>query len=383
MNLDFSEEQHLLGDQLRRFLGDYCPTEAVCATLDGSRPHARALYEGLAGLGALGAAIPERYGGAGLGQLELCIVAQELGRALAPAPVSSSIYLAANFLLLAGDEQQKMRLLPALANGQAIGTLALTERAGAVHVGAIETVVRCDRISGTKLAVPDGQAADFAVVVARDADHNGPDSSSLYLVDLEASGVAREPVETIDPTRSYSRLTFENAPAEALGTRGQAWAYIERVYDRAAVLMAFEQVGGAERALELARDYALERIAFGRPIGSFQALKHMMADMYVAATLARSNVYYGAWALSTEDDELPVAAATARLSASQAFLECAKNNIQVHGGMGFSWESPCHLYYRRANALSLSLGPYVHWQELLIRRLQARAAKRNAKEARP
>jgi len=383
MNLDFSEDQHLLGDQLRRFLGDHCPAEAVRAIADGSKPYDRALYAGLADLGALGAAIPDRYGGAGLGQLELCIVAQELGRALAPAPVSSSIYLAANFLLLAGDEEQKMRLLPSLANGQTIGTLALVERAGAVYAGAIETVARGERISGTKLTVPDGHAADFAVVVARDAAHPGPDSCSLYLVDLEATGVVREPVQTIDPTRSYSRLTLEHAPAEALGARGQAWTYIEQVYDRAAVLLAFEQVGGAERTLEMARDYALERIAFGRPIGSFQALKHMMADMYVAATLARSNAYYGAWALSTGDDELPVAAATARLSASQAFLECAKNNIQVHGGMGFTWESPCHLYYRRANALSLSLGPHVFWQDLLIERLRARAAKSSTQEDRP
>jgi acyl-CoA dehydrogenase len=383
MNLDFSEDQHLLGDQLRRFLGDHCPAEAVRAIADGSKPYDRTLYAGLADLGALGAAIPDRYGGAGLGQLELCIVAQELGRALAPAPVSSSIYLAANFLLLAGDEEQKMRLLPSLANGQTIGTLALAERAGAVHSGAIETVARGERISGTKLTVPDGQVADFAVVVARDAAHRGPDSCSLYLVDLEATGVAREPVETIDPTRSYSRLSLENAPAEALGARGQAWTYVEQVYDRAAILLAFEQVGGAERTLEMARDYALERIAFGRPIGSFQALRHMMADMYVAATLARSNAYYGAWALSTGDDELPVAAATARLSASQAFVECAKNNIQVHGGMGFTWESPCHLYYRRANALSLSLGPHVSWQDLLIQRLQARAAMSSTQKDRP
>ena len=258
--------------------------------------------------------------------------------------------------------------------------MALAEGAGAESADSVVTEARGDRISGVKLPVADGEAADFAVVLARNAANDGPRDCSLYLVDLDATGVTREAVETIDLTRSYSRLTFNGAAAEPLGAPGQAWAYVEQVYDRAAVLFAFEQVGGAERAIEMARDYALDRMAFGRPIGSFQALKHMMANMYVAATLARSNAYYGAWALSTESDELPVAAATARLSASQAFVECAKNNIQVHGGMGFTWESPCHLFYRRASALSLSLGPQSAWQDRLIERMRHRAARASAKE---
>ena len=150
--------------------------------------------------------------------------------------------------------------------------------------------------------------------------------------------------------RGQAELTFKNCKAEPLGAAGEGWSILTQVLDRAAVLMAFEQVGGADRALEMGRDYALDRIAFGRPIGSFQAVKHMLADMYVSATLARSNCYYGAWALSTDASELPEAAAAARISATQAFQHCAKNNIQVHGGMGFTWEFDCHLYYRRANA---------------------------------
>jgi acyl-CoA dehydrogenase len=184
--------------------------------------------------------------------------------------------------------------------------------------------------------------------------------------------VSREVLETIDPTRSQARLSFDGAPAERLGEEGDGWRLAAEVMDRAAVLTAFEQVGGSDRALEMARDYALERMAFGRQIGSFQAVKHILADMYVAATLARSNAYYGAWALSTGSSELPAAAATARVSASQSFQHCAKNNIQVHGGMGFTWAFDCHLFYRRANALALSLGSLSTWEDLLIDRLRKR-----------
>jgi alkylation response protein AidB-like acyl-CoA dehydrogenase len=181
-------------------------------------------------------------------------------------------------------------------------------------------------------------------------------------------------VSTIDPTRSHAQIVFQGAAAEPLGAPGDGWSLLERVFDRAAVLIAFEQLGGADRALEMARDYALERFAFGRPIGSLQAIKHMLADMYVSATLARSNAYYGAWALSTGAGELAQAAATARVSATQAFQLCARNNIQVHGGMGFTWEFDCHLYYRRSNLLALSLGALSLWEDRLIEQLRARRA---------
>ena len=214
-------------------------------------------------------------------------------------------------------------------------------------------------------------AALFAsVIVAAQADGR----LSLFLVELDQAGVERTALETIDPTRNHARLDFADAKAEPLGPAGEGAALIEQVLDKAAVLVAFEQVGGADRALELARDYALERMAFGRPIGSFQAIKHMLADMYVSATLARSNCYYGAWALSTNAGELPEAAAAARISATQAFQHCAKNNIQVHGGMGFTWEFDCHMYYRRANALALGLGSLSYWEDQLIDRMRKRNA---------
>ena len=378
MDFHFSPEQQQLKHQARRYLADHCGRSAQRAVLDGPASFDAALWQGLAAQGYLGAAIPEAYGGLGAGYLELCVIAEELGRALAPVPFSSSIALAAELLLCAGSEGQKQRWLPLLASGQKIGTLALTERAGQFMPSSLSCSVADGRLSGLKLPVADGDIADFAVVAAHDsrpgaAQPDGAPACSLFLVDLHGAGVQRETVPSIDPTRSQARISFTQAEAEPLGTAGAGPHILAEVFDRAAVLIAFEQLGGADRALEAACAYAQERFAFGRAIGSLQAIKHMLADMYVSATLARSNAYYGAWALSTGSAELPEAAATARVSATQAYLHCARNNIQVHGGMGFTWEFDCHLHYRRANLLALSLGSLSRWEDLLVRRLQLRS----------
>ena len=375
MDFDFSPEQQQLKDQARRFLADQCDRTAVRAVLDGPQSYDAKLWQGLADQGYLGAAIPEAYGGLGAGYLELCVIAEELGRAVAPVPFSSSIGIAAELLLNAGTEAQKQRWLPALANGKTIATLALAERPGRVTAASIETRAEHGRLSGRKLPVADGDIAHLAIVAARDA----VGAVSLHLVDLTGAGVQREVLPSIDPTRSQARIDFTQAEAEPLGAPGAGLAIIDAVFDRAAVLMAFEQVGGADQALQAACDYAQERFAFGRPIGSLQAIKHMLADMYVSATLARSNAYYGAWALSTGSAELPEAAATARVSATQAYQHCARNNIQVHGGMGFTWEFDCHLHYRRANLLALALGSLSTWEDRLIDRLvRAQDARRAA-----
>ncbi len=371
MNLDFSEDQKQLKEQARRLFADKCPPAAVRAVLDGKDTHDRALWKNMAELGFLGTAIPEEFGGLGIGHLELCVVAEELGRSLAPVPMSSSIYLAAEFLRLAGTDAQKRKYLSKLASGELIGTFAHAERAGTVSPRSIEASVARGALTGAKLPVPDGGIADFAVVSARTG---AGDEIGLFLVDLAGPGVQRETVRTIDPTRQHASIRFDNAPAEPLGAPGEGWRILSDVMDRAAVLVAFEQIGGADRALEMARDYALERFAFGRQIGTFQAIKHMLADMYVAATLARSNAYYAAWALSTDAGELAEAAASARVSATQAFQLCAKNNIQVHGGMGFTWEYDCHLYYRRSNLLALSLGGLSSWEDKLIDSLRRKNA---------
>jgi alkylation response protein AidB-like acyl-CoA dehydrogenase len=374
MNFDFSDEQKQLRDEARKFLSEQCPPKAVRTVLDGKMPYDKALWKGLAQLGFLGVAIPENYGGTGAGHLELCVIAEEMGRALAPVPFSSTVYLAAEALLLAGSETQKQKWLPLIAKGEAIGTLALFEGKGNPSPEAVKLTANGGVLNGTKKPVADGAIADFAIVAARTGSSGRETDISLFLVDLRSDGVEARDLANLDPTRSQAEITFKNCKAEPLGRAGEGWSILTQLLDRAAVLIAFEQVGGADRALEMGRDYALDRIAFGRPIGSFQAVKHMLADMYVSATLARSNCYYGAWALSTNASELPEAAASARISATQAFQHCAKNNIQVHGGMGFTWEFDCHMYYRRANALALGLGSLSYWEDALIDRMRKRNA---------
>jgi len=374
MNFDFSDDQKQLRDQARKFLAEKCPPKAVRTVLDGKEPYDRELWKGLAEMGFLGVAIPEVYGGAGAGHLELCVISEEMGRALAPVPFSSTVYLAAEAILLAGSEAQKQKWLPAIAAGEAIGTLALFEGKGNPSPQGIKLSAVGGSLNGVKKPVPDGAIADFAIVVARTGPGERETDIALFLVDLKAGGVEAKTLTNLDPSRGQAELTFKNCKAEPLGAAKQDWAILTQVLDRAAVLMAFEQVGGADRALEMGRDYALDRIAFGRPIGSFQAVKHLLADMYVSATLARSNCYYGAWALSTNASELPEAAAAARISATQAFQHCAKNNIQVHGGMGFTWEFDCHMYYRRANATALGLGSLSYWEDQLIDRMRKKNA---------
>jgi len=374
MNFDFSEDQKQLRDQARKFLSEKCPPKAVRTVLDGKADYDRELWKGLAEMGFLGVAIPEEYGGAGAGHLELCVIAEEMGRALAPVPFSSTVYLAAEALLLAGSDAQKQRWLPKIASGEAIGTLALFEGKGNPSPQGIRLDAAGGVLNGVKKPVPDGAIADFVIIAARTGSSGRDDDISLFLVDVKAGGVEAKVLTNLDPTRGQAELTFGNCKAEPLGATGEGFGMLTQLLDRAAVLVGFEQIGGADRALEMGRDYALDRIAFGRPIGSFQAIKHMLADMYVSATLARSNCYYGAWALSTNAAELPEAAASARISATQAFQHCAKNNIQVHGGMGFTWEFDCHMYYRRANALALSLGSLSYWEDALIDRLRKKNA---------
>jgi len=374
MDFEFSAEQQQLKEQARRYLADKCPTTAVRAILEGSEPFDRALWQGLGEMGFLGAAIPEEYGGLGLGYLELCVIAEELGRALAPVPVSSSIFLVAEILKAAGSEEQKQRWLPKLASGELIGTLASVEATGSVRPSNVALSAKGGTLTGAKSPVLDGDIADIAIVLARHAPGKDAQGLSLYLVDLNQSGIERTVLDTIDPTRSQAKITFNGAAAELVGAAGDGWRLYEEALDRAAILTGFEQIGGADKALEMGRDYALQRFAFGRAIGSFQAIKHMLADMYVSATLARSNGYFGAYALSTGSADLAEAAATMRVSSTKAFQHCAKNNIQVHGGMGFTWAMDCHLYYRRSNLLAVSLGGLNEWEDKLIDRLRAKNA---------
>jgi alkylation response protein AidB-like acyl-CoA dehydrogenase len=369
MNFDYSDDQKFLKNEARKFLDANCPTSRVRQVLDGEdKPYDAALWKAVAEQGWLGAAIPEEHGGLGLGRIELCAIAEELGRVVAPIPFASTVYFLAEAVMLAGSDAQKAALLPRIAAGEVIGCMATSEGPGVLTAGGLQASVAGGKINGVKLPVTDGDIATHALVLAKE---NG--QAGLFLVDLSA-GVTREPLQTLDPTRDAAKLTFSGATAERLGAAGDGFSLLERINDRAAILLAFEQTGGADRALEMAKAYALERYAFGRVIASYQAIKHKLADIYVKNELARSNAYYGAWALNTDAPELPVAASAARIAASEAFWFAAKENIQTHGGIGFTWEVDAHLYYRRSRQLALVAGAPRVWKERLVSQLERRNA---------
>ena len=371
MNFDFSDDQKMLRDQAHKFLSEKCTTKTVRKVFEGEHGYDKDLWKQIAEMGWHGTAIPEEFGGLGLGYLELCVIAEELGRALAPVPFSSTVYLFAEAVLAAGTDEQKKKYLPKIASGELIGTFARTEGAGAVTPKSIRTTFKGGKLSGKKIAVVDGASADFAIVLARSSDDAGERGTALAIVDLKGAGVKRSAEDSIDPSRKHAVIEFDGASAEALGKAGEGWSIAANVLNRAAIMTAFEQVGGADSCLVMAKDYAMQRYAFGRLIASYQAIKHKLADMYVNTELARSNAYYGAWALSTNARELPLAAAAARVSATQAFDYASKENIQTHGGIGFTWEAHCHFYYKRSRELGLSLGPQRTWKEKLVSELEA------------
>ena len=370
MNFDFSDDQKFLKNEARKFLDANCPATRVRKVLDDDAlGFDAALWKSVAEQGWLGAAIPEVHGGLGLGHLELCVIAEELGRVVAPIPFASTVYMLAEAVMLAGDEGQKAELLPKIAAGEVIGCLATSEGPGALSAGAVQATVSEGKLTGVKIPVTDGDIATVGLVLAKEGGKPG-----LFLVDMTGAGVTREALKTLDPTRDAAKLTFAGAPARRLGGAGEGMELLEQILDRAAVLLSFEQCGGADRCLDMAKDYALNRYAFGRTIASYQAIKHKLADMYVKNELARSNAYYGAWALNTNASELPVAASAARIAASEAFWFASKENIQTHGGIGFTWEVDAHLYYRRSRQLSLVAGAPRVWKERLVSHLERRNA---------
>lgn len=354
MNFDFSDDQRLLQEEVRKMLAATSTSAEVRKVLEGSIPYSAAVWRQLLDMGAAAAAIPEAYGGGGLGYLELCLVAEEAGRHLAPVPLASSIYLAAEALLQGGSESQKRHWLPRIASGETIATAALDGVES--YLAAAPLSFNGRSLDGDVGALPDGLTAGLAVVQAGD---------NLLLVDLAGPGVSRRAVTGLDPTRPLAVVSFTAAPAEVLGQGGSAAGLARRLLDGAAVLLAFEQIGGAARALDMSRDYSLERKAFGRQIGGFQALKHKMADIYTRNEMARVHAYYGAWALSSQAPELPVAAAAARVAATTAYNYAAEESIEIHGGIGYTWEMDCHLHMRRARHLGQLIGSVHAWRARL------------------
>lgn len=362
MNFDFSDDQRLLAEEVRRMLAATSTSAEVRRSLEGEAPYSQVTWRELLDMGAATAALPAEYGGAGLGYLELCLVAEEAGRHLAAVPLASSIYLAMEALVHGGSEAQKAHWLPRQAGGEILATANL----GGVEGYLVQEQPRFDdgALTGSFIAA-DGAVADIAILRV---------GNDLLLAELSAPGVAREPLASLDPTRPYARLRFDAAPAQVLAGGRTGAEVASRVLNGAAVLLAFEQIGGADSALEASRQYAMERKAFGRQIGSFQALKHKMADIYTANQLARAHAFYGAWALSCEAAQLPLAAAAARVSATRAYTQAAEESIEIHGGIGFTWEMDCHLHFRRARYLGQLIGSEHAWREQLAEALIEEAA---------
>lgn len=364
----FSEEQEELRSSVRRFFADKSPESEVrrlMATDEGFDPGVWRQMGGQLGLQALG--VPQAYGGMGCSLVEQAIVLEEMGRALVCVPYLGSAVLAVAALVASGDRRAMERWLPGVASGETIATLAIAEDAGRWDLGSISLAAMPEgdgwRLDGTKSFVLDGCAAGLVLVVART-----PGGAGLFAVDItdgDVPGLSRTPLQTMDQTRKLARLELAATPASLIGELGASGPALSTALDHAAVALAAEQVGGAQHCLDSAVDYAKTRVQFGRPIGSFQAVKHKCADLLVEVESARSAAYYGAWAATESPGELPVVARLAKSYCSEAYLHAASENIQIHGGVGFTWEHDAHLYFKRATASSLLFGdPAFHRDQL-------------------
>ncbi|MFK4100300.1 acyl-CoA dehydrogenase family protein [Streptomyces sp. NPDC019531] len=361
MALTLTEEQDELRTLLRRFLADKAPSEEVRRWMESEEGHDPALWRQMADqLGLQGLALPEAYGGSGGGSVELGLVLEELGRSLLPSPFFATVALAGQALAASDDEVAKARWLPAIADGSLTATLAVAEESGSWRPEDVEA--RATRhadgwtLSGTKMFVIDGHRADLLLVVAR--DDTGP---GLFAVDGTARGVTRARLDTLDPTRRLARIDLDSAPALRIGPHEDASAYLRTVTDLAVVALAAEQVGGAQACLDAAVEYAKIRVQFGRPIGSFQAIKHKCADLLLGAEGARSAAYHALAVAAENPADLPAPAAVAAAYCAEAFSHAAKENIQIHGGIGYTWEHDAHLYLKRAKSSEhLFGGPVAH-----------------------
>ncbi len=362
----------MLRDTLRSFLADKAPMTLVREVMETEDGIAADLWSDLAELGMLGIHVPEQYGGAGFTFQELGLVMEELGRALTPVPFLSSVVLGTGAVLLAGSEEQKAELLPPLVAGELKLALAATESGGDWDVATTQcsAAISADSVvlSGTKSFVIDGHTAEILIVTARDDDG----AVSMYMVPADAVGVERLRLETMDMTRRLAEVSFDKVtvPVSArLGAPGSAVDVLTMLYDIAAAALAAEQVGGAQSCLAASVDYAKVRHQFGRPIGSFQAVKHKCADMLVQVESAKSAAYNAIWAAAHDLEELSVAAPLAKSYCSDAYFNIAADNIQIHGGIGFTWEHDAHLYFKRAKSTQLLFGDPAYWRARLADRI--------------
>lgn len=371
----FTDEQEQFRSVVRRFMHDKSPTTEVrrlMATAEGFDANVwRQLSDDLA---LTGIHIPESYGGSGFGPVELGIAMEEQGRALLCAPFLSSSVLAAAAILNSANEEQKANLLPAIASGATRAALAVTELNGRWDAGGVQAIASRVgsewRIDGAKHFVIDGCSAKTLIVVARDAGSSGDSGLSFFVVDANATGVTRRGLATLDPTRKQASIEFTRAPAELLGAAGGGAAALSRTFEHAAIALANEMVGGAQALLESAVAYANMRVQFGRAVGSFQAIKHKCADMLLDVELAKSSTYYAAQAEAEGDVQTPALASLAKAAAADAYMRAAANTIQIHGGIGFTWDNDTHLWFKRAKSSEVMLGDPNYHRELMLQRLE-------------
>jgi alkylation response protein AidB-like acyl-CoA dehydrogenase len=371
MDFGLSQEQELLQRSAAEFLAAECPPTLVREVAGGDDGYPRALYRRMAELGWMGLVVPEAYGGAGLGMLELALLCEQLGRAVVPGPFFSSAVLATLAILDGGSSAQKRRWLPRLASGEAVGTLALLEESDRLDAAGVAMRARPRAggwaLSGTKLFVTDAHVADLLIVVARVAGRD-EEGVTLFLVPRDTPGLKVSPLPSIDVTRRTMEVRCENvelAKDAVLAAAGRGWRTVARVLDAAALALAADSLGGAQRALELAVEYSKVREQFGRPIGSFQAIKHMAAEMVSEIEPARALVWYAAHAADALPREAPRAAAMAKACLSEVYSRVANRAVQMHGGIGFTWEHDLHFWFKRAKWNELAFGDATWHRERL------------------
>lgn len=380
MHFAFNEEQEELRRAARGFLADHSSPEKVRAAMASEEGFDRDVWRRIGQeLGWPAILIPEEYGGLGLGYVELIALLEEMGATLLCSPFFSTVGLAGNVLRLGGSDDQKQKHLPGIASGDHIGTLALTEANGRWDASGIAAVARRQGgdfvLTGSKTFVPDGHVADFFIVAARAAGSLDDRGVSLFIVPADAAGVERRSLPTMDQTRRQAEVQLEGVripAANLIGTEGDGWPLLLETLQLAAIALSAEQLGGAQRCLDMTVAYAKERVQFGRPIGSFQAIKHKCADMLLRVESARSASYYAGWAASVGHPDVAVLASLAKAYCSDAYFQCAAESVQIHGGVGFTWEYDVHLYFKRAKSSEVFLGSPAYHRELVARHILGR-----------
>jgi alkylation response protein AidB-like acyl-CoA dehydrogenase len=370
MDFGFSQEQELLRSTARKFLENECTSGFVRARMEEPAGVTDEFWAKLAEQGWLGLIYPEEHGGSGLGFVDLTVLMEEMGRVVMPGPFFSTVLLGGLAIREAGSAAQKKEWLTKVAAGQAKATLAWTEPSARWDAAGITCSAKEQKggfvLNGTKLFVPDAHLADAIVVVARTGEGKAEDGVSLILVPKTTRGVQVKLLPTMDQTRKLCEVTFQDAtvPADALmGVKGKAWPTLTRVVERATVALCAEMCGGAQRVLDMTTDYAKIRIAFGKPIGTYQGVKHKAADMLVDVENAKSLTYYAAWAVDENSPEAPLAASMAKAYVTDAYRKIAGAGIQLHGGIGFTWEHDLHLYFKRAKSSEFTFGDATYHRE--------------------